>query len=149
MAKDKEPTETYDCVKCPSFCCTAYAYVQVTHNDMKLMASHLGITLKQFRKKYTDFSELDESPNERQLKKVPDALLNTTCIFLDQQTRLCGIHEARPDVCRNWTGVVEGDKKVCHYFNLYKFLEDEQGKHYLPLVQIEQRVWKKKDRPRL
>ena len=149
MAKDKEPVETYDCVKCPSFCCTAYAFVQVSYNDMKVLAEHFGITLKEFRKKYTDPSELAETDSERQLKKVDDKLLNTTCVFLDQTTRLCGVHDARPNVCRDWNGVVEGSKRVCHYWNLWKFLEDEQGKGYVPLVQIEYRKWKKKDRPDL
>lgn len=147
----KEPKETYNCVKCPSFCCSSYDYVDLTHNDMALIATKLDISLEKFKKKYTTKSDSGEA--ELMLRKVKDKMLNQTCIFLDKKSRLCGIHEFRPDVCRDWNGVVKGKgkdkRRVCNFYDFWQFIKEDQGKDYKPLIQISRREWKKKDVPDL
>jgi Fe-S-cluster containining protein len=76
-------------------CCTShgeYGFVFLTLDDQKRMASHLGETLRDFRKKYCD--QMDKTYHLKEDPKNPD------CMFL--KDKRCAVYAARPTQCRTW-----------------------------------------------
>lgn len=153
MAKSIEPTKeaetevsdgdgfkaTYDCMDCPAYCCSVWDYIEITVVDIRLLAVRLGITQEAFTEQYT-LKDDDSDNGGRLLKLVPDKLLGQCCILLDQKTRLCTVHEDRPMVCREYPHTfLDETKNDCNYYNLYKHMQKEQGKRFLPLIQIGER----------
>ncbi len=104
----------YDCLNCPSHCCT-YPRIAVTRWDVRRLAKHFGID---FDEAWTRFTKRGWTARERVLRHQKDPVFGTACRFLDLETRLCTIHEARPAVCR---GFPEGPN--CGY---YTFLMSER-----------------------
>ena len=104
----------YDCLKCPAYCCS-YTHIPTTKADIKRLAKHHGVTEAQAKKKYTKKGD-DENP--RVLRHREDEHFVSSCMFLDRETRNCGIYEARPTICREFPS-----QKRCGY---YDFLEWER-----------------------
>lgn len=122
-----KPRTYYNCVECPAFCCTVYDRVQVTKRDIKRLAKHFGVTEEVATVRFTKPWE-----KERVLRKKADPLLGRTCMFLNLETRGCGIYHARPAVCREFPTSTR-----CAYWDLYKFeCEQQDDPNTLPLVKI-------------
>jgi Fe-S-cluster containining protein len=112
-----------------------YERVQVTPRDIRRLARHFGVTEEVATVRYTKVWE-----KERVLRRKRDDLFGETCQFLNQETRGCGIYNARPAVCREYPITTR-----CAYYDLYKFEKEQQDDpNTLPIVQITFRNGKKK-----
>jgi len=83
-------------------CCTSgteEGYVYLTVEDRSQIASHLGLSMHQFTKRY-----LGKTKNEFHFKQ-----LSPHCPFLNQQQ--CSIYTVRPLQCRTWPFWPENMKK--------------------------------------
>lgn len=104
----------YDCLNCPSYCCT-YPRIPVTGKDIRRLAKHFDISEKKARKRFT---KQGWTKKETVLRHQKDETFGTACRFLDLETRLCTIHEVRPKMCRQHPG-----RPTCGY---YTFLMAER-----------------------
>ena len=104
----------YDCLNCPSFCCT-YPRIEVKPRDIRRLAKHFGIDEATAKRRFT---KKGEDPGEIVLRHQKDEHYGTACRFLDLETRLCTVHEARPWICRAHPGT-----NNCGY---YQFLMSER-----------------------
>ena len=77
-----------DCTECAHCCKTAQ--VEVSTKDITRLAAHLGISAKEFAKRYTR----TDGDNAVIFKTVP-------CVFLGEDN-LCTVYEVRPDSCRDY-----------------------------------------------
>lgn len=125
--KDNQPRVTFDCTKCPAFCCSIYERVVVTKRDITRLAKYFGVSFEEARERYTaDFE------GERVLKRVKDKIFEKTCMFLDQKTRGCTIYHGRPAVCRSYPG-----RSRCAYYDVLRFERSTQGdESVIPLIKI-------------
>ena len=89
----------YDCHNCPSYCCT-YPRIEVTKTDLSRLALYLDVSPERVRRRYT---KKGWDPGERVLRHQRDDVFGSACVFLDTTTRLCTVHEARPDICNGHT----------------------------------------------
>lgn len=87
----------YDCNNCPSYCCS-YVRIEVTDADVQRLARHVGVSTQHAREAYTKDGWED---GERIMRHQKDDAFGSSCLFLDTTTRLCTVHDGRPDVCRN------------------------------------------------
>jgi Fe-S-cluster containining protein len=131
---DDQPRVYFDCNKCPAFCCSIYERVQLTKRDINRLAKYFKVSVETAMKRYTKMWG-----DERVLRRTKDKLFPQTCIFLNQETRGCGIYHARPAVCREYP-----DRARCAYYDLLQFERRQQDDpDVLPLVQITFREVKK------
>lgn len=127
--KDESPRVYFDCNKCPAFCCSVYDRVQVTTRDINRLAKHFRVSFETAKRRYT---RVNRETGERVLRRVEDAIFPETCMFLNQETRGCGIYHARPGVCREYP-----DRSRCAYYDLLRFERRQQDDEtVVPLVQI-------------
>jgi Fe-S-cluster containining protein len=127
MSVTSEPRNQYDCTKCPAYCCSIYGRVQVSDRDLKRLARHLGLGVKETEARYTKWND-----DERVLRRRKDDLLGESCRFLHPETRGCTIYEGRPQVCRDYPG-----RRRCTYYDVLMFeQETQEDTDVLPLVQI-------------
>ena len=118
---------TYDCLKCPAYCCSIYERVQVTPRDIRRLANHFGITPEVATERYTKVFG-----KERILRRKADPIFGMACTFLNPETRQCGIYQARPLVCREFPAAPR-----CAYYDLLEFERIQQDDpDVLPLVKI-------------
>lgn len=104
MAPSPLPEETlntelpvlYDCHNCPSYCCT-YPRIPVTKRDLQRLARHHGIGEEDAQRRFT---KQGWTQRERVMRHQKDEIFGTACQFLDLDTRLCTVHDARPEICR-------------------------------------------------
>lgn len=121
------PRLHYDCSKCPAYCCSIYARVEVKERDLDRLARHFGTTRAEAEHRYT--KRVDGT---RVLRRKKDALLGEVCRFLDPKTRGCTIYEGRPKVCREYPG-----KPRCAYYDVLQFeRETQEDLDVLPLFEI-------------
>lgn len=131
---DDQPRVYFDCNKCPAFCCSIYERVEVTKRDLNRLAKYFKVSVETAMKRYTKMWG-----DERVLRRTKDKLFTETCIFLNQETRGCGIYHARPQVCREYP-----DRVRCVYYDVLKFERQQQDDPtVLPLIQITFREVKK------
>lgn len=127
--KDEQPRVYFDCNKCPAFCCSVYDRVQVTARDVNRLARHFRVSVETAKRRYT---KINKESGERVLRRVEDSIFEETCMFLNQETRGCGIYHARPGVCREYP-----DRSRCAYYDLLQFERRQQADDtVVPLVQI-------------
>ena len=107
--------QTYDCKKCPAYCCS-YPEIETTPRDIERLAKHHGLDYGTAEERFT---KSDDAKAVRILRHKKDEFFGTVCTFLDQEKRRCGVYEARPSVCRAYP---EGRR--CGY---YDFLEFERA----------------------
>lgn len=125
---DNPPRLTYDCVKCPAYCCAIYDRVQVTPRDVNRLAKHFGITPEQALQRFTKLY----NGKERVLRRKADPIFGQACEFLNKETRQCTIYHARPSVCREFPVTTR-----CAYYDLLRFERRQQDDpDVLPLVKI-------------
>jgi len=127
VIRDDQPRVTFNCSKCPAYCCSVYERVKVTRRDVTRLARHFGVPVEEARERYTTDHE-----GERVLKRVDDAIFDATCVFLNQETRGCSIYHGRPGVCREYPG-----RSRCAYYDLLRFERKQQGDPtVVPLVRL-------------
>ena len=111
----------YNCGNCPAYCCS-YARIEVTQGDVRRLARHFGIGAAAARRRFT---KKGHEENERVLKHQRDPIFGTICRFLDLETRQCTVYESRPELCRDFPGLVR-----CGYYDFLsaerKMLEDAE-----------------------
>jgi len=86
----------YDCLNCPSYCCT-YPRISVTKRDVRRLAKHFDMSEE---KATESFTKPGWTGRERVMRHQKDEIYGSACRFLDLETRLCSVHDARPSVCR-------------------------------------------------
>ena len=104
--------KSYSCSKCPGYCCS-YPEIEVTKRDIARLAEHLGLTEEQAEARFTKGARL--------LRHQKDTIFDSVCVFLDRETRRCGVYEARPGVCRDYP-----ESKRCGYYEFLKFERTHQ-----------------------
>jgi Fe-S-cluster containining protein len=113
-------------------CCSIYERVAVSENDIAALSQHLGVSRRAFLRTYTH-----RHGTEILLNRVPDELLEQTCVLLNQETRLCGVHQARPEVCRVWPPAETAGH--CVYYDVLQFERSFQGDPNL-VIKVEVKV---------
>ena len=108
------PGTHYNCFNCLAMCCSVYERVAVDEEDIERLAQHFGLKRRAFLKIYTH-----RNGDEICLNRVEDELLGQTCVFLNQETRLCGVHQVRPHVCRVWPPPETEGR--CVYYDVLQF----------------------------
>ena len=122
-----KPRVTYDCTKCPAYCCSIYERVVVKPRDIQRLARHFGLTIEGAERRFTKMYG-----KERILRRQKDVILGKTCRFLDLETRGCTIYEARPEICREYPG-----RSRCGYYDILQFeRETQEDPNVLPVIQI-------------
>ena len=126
---DEQPRVTFDCSKCPAFCCSVYERVQVSKRDLNRLAKYFNVAPEAAERRYT---KIDRGSGERVLRRKKDVVFEQACMFLNQETRGCTIYHARPQVCREYP-----DRTRCAYYDLLRFERFQQDDpDVLPLIQI-------------
>ncbi|MGH9967785.1 MAG: YkgJ family cysteine cluster protein [Pyrinomonadaceae bacterium] len=121
------PPSTYDCTKCPAYCCSVYQRVKVTKRDINRLARHFGVSYEIAQERYTR-----RFNDELVLRRKADPLLGKACTFLNLVTRQCKIYNARPHTCRQFP-----QAKRCAYYDLLEFeREQQEDPDVLPLINI-------------
>lgn len=87
----------YDCLNCPSYCCT-YPRIPVTQRDIRRLARHFGLEEDVAKRRFT---KPGWGKRERVLRHQKDEHFGSACRFLDTETRLCTVHGSRPGICRS------------------------------------------------
>lgn len=124
---DEQPRVHFDCSKCPAYCCSVYERVSLTTRDVRRLAKHFGVTEEVATKRYTRMHS-----GERVLRRTDDVIFEKACMFLNRETRGCGIYHARPNVCREYPA-----RSHCAYYDLISFEREQQDDpNVMPLVQI-------------
>jgi hypothetical protein len=107
----------YNCAKCVAYCCT-YDHIPVTEKDIKRLAKHHGVTEAAAKKKFTRYGSKQDPIV---LHHTKDPHFETSCMFLDKDTRRCTIYEGRPSICREFP-----TQQRCGYYEFLKFERDNQ-----------------------
>ncbi len=93
----------FECTQCGE-CCTNrgdYAHVYLNPDEVRALASFLGLTVRAFKGKYTFVDEYGWT----QL-----VFSGPSCVFLDPETRRCRVYPARPTQCSTfpfWRSLVK------------------------------------------
>jgi Fe-S-cluster containining protein len=103
---------SYDCARCPAYCCT-YARIAVEPRDVARLAKRFEITPEEASRRFTCKGE---EPGERVLRHKHDPIFGTACRFLDLKTRRCTVYEHRPGVCREYP-----ESARCGYWDMLRF----------------------------
>lgn len=113
MAMAKAKTKTYDCAKCPGYCCS-YPIIALSKHDLKRLARHFGMGFMAAKRKYT----IAQDDEKYTMRRKGDKHFGRVCQFFDTEKRRCGIYEARPLACRSYP-----ERGRCGY---YDFLKSER-----------------------
>lgn len=116
-AKTKSPRKTYDCAKCPGYCCS-YQLIEINKRDIARLGRHFELEYEQAEERFTKY---DASQKARVLRHHKDKVFDTICMFFDQKDRRCTVYEARPGVCRDYPIAPR-----CGYYDFLKFERDQQ-----------------------
>ena len=118
-AKKKAPP-SYDCAKCPGYCCS-YARIAVSDFDIERLARHFGIPAEVARQRFT-YRYRTKDVDEQLLRHRKDHVFDSTCRFFDQDQRRCTVYAARPSVCR-----IYPEDQGCGYYQFLQFEREQQG----------------------
>lgn len=99
------------CLKCPSLCCRLAGYVEVRRADIRRLAKHLGLTVREFEEKHI----VEKTRKGEKLIKSGDR----TCQFLGADRR-CTVYSARPRDCREYVCWDQDDTTV---YDFARFLQ--------------------------
>jgi Fe-S-cluster containining protein len=85
----------FECTQCGKCCRVrgAYAHVYLNDSELDALAAHVGLPRKEFRWRFTVMDELGWTEL---------AFQDDHCPFLDPDSNLCTVHEARPTQCRTF-----------------------------------------------
>lgn len=81
----------FDCARC-GHCCEGSGGIVVSNADLARLCAHLGLEAGAFEARYGQ-----RRGGKLHVKPGPDG----RCVFFVQGTG-CGVHEAKPDICRAW-----------------------------------------------
>ncbi|MEM9251591.1 MAG: YkgJ family cysteine cluster protein [Planctomycetota bacterium] len=90
---------SFTCTQCGNCCTGPSGFVRFTNAEAKAMADRLGLTVADFRKRYT--RQVAGRPSLTEIKRGRDY----DCVFLtrDEHGKAgCSIYEVRPKQCRTW-----------------------------------------------
>lgn len=104
-AADKEVWQEVDCLSCANCCKKMTPTLNGT--DKTRIASHLGMTVKDFTAKYLEY---DAEDRDWRMQKQP-------CVFLDLNTNKCNIYEVRPADCSGFPHLTKTPLKSYLYIH--------------------------------
>jgi hypothetical protein len=113
-------SNSYDCSKCPGYCCS-YPLIEVTRSDIARLARHHGLAYEAAEERFTLY---DKEEKVRGLRKRKDEYFGSVCRFFDPKERRCTVYAARPEACRDYPYA-----KTCGYYQFLKFertLQDDK-----------------------
>ena len=87
----------FECTQCGE-CCTLrgdYAYVYLSEEEVESLAGLLRLGIATFRRRYTHVDKDGWT-------QLAGADGGERCVFLDPETKRCGVYEARPTQCRTF-----------------------------------------------
>ena len=96
-----------NCKRCPAFCCTLAGYVEVSHNDVRRLADHFGLTVQEFEDKHLVVKR--RGKQRGRIKRHDE-----TCQFLGADRR-CTVYAARPNDCRGYVCWTQPDETVYEF----------------------------------
>ncbi len=99
----------FKCQQCGS-CCQGESTISLTSQDVQRIAYFLGLTEKEFLKKYA----VIKSGGRIELKTR-----NGFCIFFDKDTRQCKVHPVKPEKCKEWPFV----KAIFEDYDSFKIIK--------------------------
>lgn len=108
---------TYDCMKCPGYCCS-YPVIAISERDIARLARHFDVTADVARQRFTKSAH----GYERVLRRKQDPHFGRICRFFDIEQRRCSVYEARPTVCRKFPG-----EPRCGYYDFLTFERSHQN----------------------
>jgi uncharacterized protein len=103
---DKEVWREIDCLSCANCCKTMSP--TFTTKDIKRIATHFEITLKEFKEKWLFFDEEDGDWMNT----------NQPCQFLNTKNNMCSIYEVRPVDCAGFPHLTK--KKTTEYIHVHQ-----------------------------
>ena len=83
----------FACSGCGDCCTGAPGYVWVNKQEIEAMAAALKLTPDVFQRRYVRSIGIRKSLVE---------YANGDCVFFNNQSRRCGVYDARPRQCRTW-----------------------------------------------
>lgn len=125
----QEIQDQTDCTQCAN--CCRVATVPLLDRDIERLARFLGISIGQFRAKYT---MLDEEGNVSLAWSKESG-----CVFLNGND--CAVYEARPSNCQNFPHLVKGEGPVST--RMWQFIDRAC---YCPIVYNTLEAWKEEVR---
>ncbi len=100
----------FECTQCGACCTGPEGYVGVTEDECAAIAKLKGLSVDEFKHRYTRMTDDGRSLTETRTYHGFD------CVFLDRDTipgkGICGIYHARPVQCRTfpwWPGVLKSE----------------------------------------
>lgn len=118
---------SYDCSKCPAYCCT-YDWILVTKRDIARLAKRFELSYKEAEKKFTMFVE---EYGHRVLRHRKDHIFKSRCRFLHPTKRSCTVYEHRPETCRAFP-----EENHCGYYDFLTWERNHQDdESFIPLEQ--------------
>ena len=108
---------TYDCAKCPGFCCS-YPVIPITARDVERLAKHFDVDVKTAEKRFTKQAH----GRKYCLRRKADPHFGRICKFFDTKERRCTVYAARPSTCREYP-----TQNRCGYYDFLKFEREQQG----------------------
>jgi Fe-S-cluster containining protein len=101
---------TYNCLKCPGYCCS-YPIITVTKRDLERLARWFGMAPAVAEKRFTKAGH----GRKRIMRRKADEHFGKICRFFDTEKRRCTVYQARPAVCRDYPG------GRCGYYDFLSF----------------------------
>ncbi len=83
----------FSCSACGDCCSGAPGYVWVSEEDIERLATHLGLDVDTFGRRFVRRVGMRYSLIEYS---------NGDCVFFDPEKRNCSVYSARPLQCRTW-----------------------------------------------
>ncbi len=102
---------SYDCLKCPGYCCS-YPVIALTKRDVKRLAKHHDMSYEAAIDKFTKA----DHGHKRIMRRKKDEHFGRICRFFDTEARRCTVYEARPEICREFP-----NEKRCGYYDFLVF----------------------------
>ena len=102
---------SYDCLKCPGYCCS-YPVIVVTKRDIARLAKHHGLSVAAAERKFTRSGH----GHKRIMKRQDDEHFGRICAFFDTDARRCTVYAARPAICRAYPS-----EDRCGYYDFLDF----------------------------
>jgi hypothetical protein len=109
--ESKTENPPLSCLKCASFCCKLAGYVEAHRPDIRRLADHFDMTVREFEEKH--IVEVTRK-GEKLIKSAYD-----TCQFLTAD-RKCGVYQARPRDCREYVCWDQYDTAVYDFAYFYQ-----------------------------
>ena len=109
---------SYDCLKCPGYCCS-YDVIEVGKRDIARLAKHFNLGYEKAENRFTRF---DRDAKVRTLRHQKDDHFGKICTFFDTKKRQCTVYAARPGLCRDYPA-----EPRCGYYDFLKFEREHQA----------------------